>query len=183
MLEAAGVLCAIDPADIDETRVKEQMQKMGADAGETAQALADAKALAVSKRHPGAHVLGADQMLECEGVWFDKPKDRAQARAQLQRLRGRAHRLISAASIALNNKVIWRSLNDAHLVMRPFSDSFLEAHLDREGDNALSSVGAYRVEGPSVQLFSRIAGDYCTILGMPLLPLLDFLRGQGVLET
>jgi septum formation protein len=124
-------------------------------------------------------VIGADQMLDCKGVWFDKPADRRQARAQLVALRGRTHVLSSAACVYRDGQRLWHAVQQARLTMRPFSDEFLDEYLSAVGDDVTGSVGAYRLEGLGSHLFARVEGDWFTILGLPLLPLLDFLRGQG----
>ena len=180
LLGNAGVDAVRDPAAIDEEEVKASFRAEGADAATVAQALAELKAQRVSGRYPGALVIGADQMLDCNGVWFDKPVDRDHARAHLAALRGRTHELIAAVVVVRDRAVLWHHVARARLTVRPFGDAFLEDYLDRVGDDALLSVGAYQLEGLGAQLFSRIEGDYFTVLGLPLLPLLGFLRGHGV---
>lgn len=182
LLEQAGIPVRRDPAGIDEDEVKASFRGEGRDAGSCATALAEAKAARVSQRHSGAMVIGADQMLVLGPRWFDKPRDLAEARAQLQALRGQRHELVTAVAVALNGAVIWRRVNCPALTMRGFSDAFLDAYLAAIGDDALNVVGAYRLEGLGIQLFDRIDGDYFSILGLPLLPLLDFLRGHGVVQ-
>lgn len=183
MLTQAGLTFRALPAMVDEQAIKQGMRAEGADAAETAIMLAEWKALAISRRHPDALVIGADQMLECDGAWFDKPEDRDGAAAHLRALRGKTHALISAAVCAVGGARIWHQVDRAALTIRPFSDAFLDDYLDREGEAILASVGAYRLEGLGAQLFSRIEGDYFTILGLPLLSLLDFLRIRGALEA
>ncbi|HLI10182.1 MAG TPA: nucleoside triphosphate pyrophosphatase [Alphaproteobacteria bacterium] len=183
LLSHAGVPCIADPAGIDEDEIKRSLRGDGASAARAAEALAELKALKVSSRHGGALVIGADQMLECDGTWFDKPADRAQARAQLSALRGRRHRLVAAVVAMRDGIRLWHHIDHADLSMRHFSDAFLDAYLDRAGDSVCASVGAYQLEGLGAQLFSSIEGDHFTILGLPLLPLLDFLRAQKVLPT
>ena len=150
-------------------------------AGEVAEALAELKAQRVTRRHPGALVIGADQMLECEGTWFDKPADRAAARAQLEALSGRVHRLVTCAVVVLDGERLWHRTESATMTMRRLSPEFLDRYLDTAGNEVLSSVGAYQLEGLGAQLFARVEGDFFTVLGLPLLPLLDFLRVRGVL--
>ncbi|MFN3614954.1 MAG: Maf family protein [Rubrimonas sp.] len=179
MLRAAGVPIEVMPARIDEDAVKAAFEAEGAAARDLADALAAMKAERVSARAPGALVLGADQVLECDGRRHDKPADKAAARDQLIALRGRRHSLFSAAAVALNGAVIWRHVGHARLTMRQFTDAFLDGYLAQEGDLVLNSV--YRIEGPGAQLFSRIEGDLFTVLGLPLLELLDFLRARGAL--
>ena len=183
LLRQAGLAVAVDPAAVDEAAAKESLRAAGADAGAAAIALAELKAHKVSRRHAGGLVLGADQLLECDGKWFDKPVDLAAARRQLQALRGRRHRLYSAAVAVRDGVRLWHHVGEAGLTMRPFGDAFLDAYLERAGADLLGSVGAYRLEGLGVQLFAAIQGDHFTILGLPLLPLLDFLRGHRVLAA
>lgn len=182
LLADAGVTAASEAAAIDEAEVRAGLRAERASAAQAAETLAELKALRVARRHPGALVIGADQMLDCNGVWFDKPADRDQARAQLQALRGRAHELISAVCIVRDGARIWHAADRARLTMRAFSDDFLDDYLAREGDAVLACVGAYRLEGPGVQLFQRVEGDFFTVLGLPLLALLDFLRGHGMVK-
>ncbi len=181
LLENAGVAFQAMPARIDETAVIESMEADGAPAGDIAQSLADLKALRVSPAHPEALVLGADQILVCEGTVHEKPPSLEAARDKLKALRGKTHQLVTAQAIAKNGAIIWRHLDTADLTMRTFSDDWLEAYLARGGADLLTSVGAYRLEEDGIQLFSAIKGDYFTILGLSLLPLLDFIRGHGVI--
>ncbi len=183
MLRNAGVTFEIVPARVDEESVKEAMLADHASPGEAAQALADLKAHRVSPSLPGALVIGADQILECEGAWFDKPSDRAAARQQLMALSGKMHTLWTAAAIAKDGVIIWRDLAYPRLTMRDLSERFVDDYLDATGDEVLSSVGAYQVEGRGVQLFAKISGDFFAVLGLPLLALLDFLRGHGELAA
>jgi septum formation protein len=169
-----------DAAGVDEAEVKRSFQREGLDATRCAEALATAKATRVSGRHIGALVIGADQILDCAGAWFDKPVDRADARAQLIALRGKRHELATAVVVAQNGAVLWRHVERPRLAMREFSDRFLDDYLETLGDDVLTAVGAYQIESRGAQLFARIDGDYFAILGLPLLPLLDFLRGHGV---
>lgn len=180
LLAAAGIEAASEVAGVDEAEIKRSLQGDGAGPPDLATALAELKALRVSRGRPDALVIGADQVLVAGDVVFDKPADRAQARAQLAALRGREHRLLSAVAIALDNVVIWRHLEEARLSMRNFDDAFLEAYLDAVGDDAFTSVGAYRLEALGAQLFTAVRGDYFTVLGLPLLPLLAFLREHRV---
>jgi septum formation protein len=181
MLRRAGLDTATDPADIDEAAIKHRMQTSGANVEQAAQALADAKARHVSRRHEGALVIGADQMLECDGRWFDKPADLGQAAAQLRALSGRPHRLISSAVVAENGEPVWNGTQSATLHVRPLGETFIASYVAAMGNSILGSVGAYQIEGLGAQLFDAIEGDLFTILGLPLLPLLEFLRRQGVL--
>ncbi|ANC92587.1 septum formation protein Maf [Azospirillum humicireducens] len=180
MLEQAGVGAILDKPLVDEDEVKAAGRAEGVPAEAVAEALAELKAQRITRRHPGALVVGADQMLECEGRWFDKPADRAAARAQLLDLRGKTHRLVSCAVVVRDGERMWHKVDSARLTMRNFSESFLDDYLDRVGDDVLHSVGAYQLEGLGAQLFQRVEGDFFTILGLPLLPLLGFLRVHGV---
>lgn len=179
----AGIAVERDPASIDEDVVKASFRKRNGTAAEVAVALAERKAQHVSERHPGALVIGADQMLQCGGVWFDKPVDLGHARGHLTALRGKTHELLSAVCVLRDGECLWRHLESARLTMRPFSDTFLDEYLAAAGDTVCSSVGAYRLEDRGAQLFSRIEGDYFTILGLPLLPLLGFLVNHGVVTA
>ena len=181
LLQGAGVAVAVEAAAIDEAEVKASLRAAGAAAAEVAESLAELKAQRIARRHPGALVIGADQVLDCDGTLFDKPTDAADARRQLLLLRGRRHELVSAAVVVRDGVRLWHHVGRATLTMRRFSDAFLDDYLDAAGDAVLASVGAYQVEGVGAQLFARIDGDYFTILGLPLLPVLDFLREQGVL--
>jgi septum formation protein len=183
MLDSAGLRIEIDSARVDEDEVKRSLRAEDVPVERAAEALAELKALRISSRHAGMLVIGADQMLECDGAWFDKPTDRATAKSQLEKLRGRTHRLVSAAVVALDGQRLWHTTDVARLTMRDFTDAFLDDYLDAVGQAAFSSVGGYQLERRGVQLFRRIEGDFFTILGLPLLPLLDFLRARGALQS
>jgi len=184
MLEAAGVAFTAEAAGVDEESVKAAMIAEGTDGRRLADALAEMKAIKVSRRHPTALVLGCDSTVAAEdGTLIDKAETRDESRAQLQCLRGTTHRLTSAAVVALGGEPIWRHVDTAKLTMRPFSDAFLESYLDAEWPAIGGCVGGYRLEGLGAQLFSRIDGDHFTILGLPLLPLLDWLRARGELAA
>lgn len=180
MLERAGLRVTLAPAAVDEEEIKLAARAEGIGVDEVAETLAELKAQRVTRKHPGALVIGADQMLECEGRWFDKPAGRDAARQQLKDLRGKTHRLVSCAVVVRDGERLWHQVDRARLAMRPFSDAFLDSYLDRAGDGVLHSVGAYQLEGLGAQLFQRVDGDFFTILGLPLLPLLGFLRVHGV---
>lgn len=180
MLRQAGLAIQQEAAGVDEDMVKQSLRSEGSDAAHVALTLADLKAQHISRRHPGAFVIGADQMLECNGVWFDKPPDMEHARGHLEALRGKKHELITAAVVVRAGARIWQHVDRAALTMRPFSDAFIDGYLETVGDEVCGTVGAYRLEGVGAQLFSRVDGDFFTILGLPLLPLLDFLRGHGI---
>lgn len=178
LLARAGLSFVCDAADLDEAAVREASRTSGLDVGATAIALALGKAAAVAPRHPRTLVLGADQLLECDGILFGKPRNRAEARLALLALRGRSHRLISGLAVVRDGEMLWQVVDIAKLTMWAFDELFLDAYLDLVGDDALTSVGAYKVEGPGIQLFERIDGDHFTILGLPLLPFLSFLRSR-----
>lgn len=181
MLEQSGVSFVVDTAPVDEAAVKQAMRAETDNPARVAEVLAELKATRVSARHAGAIVIGADQMLECDRVWFDKPVDRAGARIQLQSLRDKTHRLVSSVVAVRDGQRLWHHTDQARLTMRRFSDAFLDRYLDQAGDAVLSSVGAYQLEGLGAQLFMTVEGDHFTILGLPLLALLDFLRENGEL--
>lgn len=176
LMRAAGLDFEQVPAHVDEDAIKVSLKAEGAAAADCALALAEFKAGTVSQRYPEALVIGADQMLECEGVWFDKPKDMAGARSHLVSLRGKTHTLSNSAAVALNGSPIWHHTSVAKLTVRPFSDSFLDEYLAAAGPAAMSSVGAYQLEGHGAQLFSKVEGDFFTILGLQMLEFLAFLR-------
>ncbi len=181
ILAAAGLAFETYPVSLDETAVKDAFHRDGRSAADCAAALAETKARRASAKLPGALVIGADQMLVCGGQWFDKPKDLPTARAQLLALRGKRHELPTAAAALRDGDVLWRALETPCLTMRDFSAAFLDGYLAALGDKALASVGAYQLEGMGALLMARVEGDHFAIQGMPLLPLLEFLRGQGVL--
>ncbi len=179
ILRQAGVSFVVDVAAVDETEIKRSLRGEGADASHAAATLAGLKALRVSGRHADSLVIGADQILECEGKWLDKPVDLAAARRDLVALRGRAHWQVTSVCVVRNQTSLWQHTDRARLFMRDFSDRFLDLYLESADDMVLDCVGAYRLEGVGAQLFSRVEGDYFSILGLPLLPLLGFLRGHG----
>jgi len=183
LLADAGVPFDILPARIDEDAVKQSLRAEGAPLWRVPEVLAEMKAVRISAAHPEALVLGADQILAFGDHVISKSADLAAARKLLGALRGREHRLIGAAVLAKAGAPLWRHVETARLWMRDFSDGFLDAYLAREGEAALAGVGCYRLEGPGAQLFSRIEGDYFSILGLPLLPLLAALRAHGVIAA
>lgn len=182
LLSGAGVPFETAGSGVDEDQIKRALLAEGAGPKEIADALAEAKAVAVSQGRPGL-VIGADQTLDLAGELYDKVATVDQARERLLRLKARAHQLHSAVVVAENGKAVWRETASATLTMRDFSDAFLEAYLADEGEAALGSVGCYRLEGPGAQLFSKIQGDYFAILGLPLMGLLELLRRRGVLTA
>jgi septum formation protein len=179
VLRNAGLDFETRPARVDEDTVKAAARAEGASPGEAALLLASLKAQRV--RDPDALVIGADQILVCAGRWFDKPASLAEARAHLLSLRDRVHTLETALVCYRYGREVWRHLAKPRLTMRAFSDAFLDAYLHLEGDAVLASVGAYRLEGLGAQLFSRIEGEHAAVLGLPLVPLLSFLRQHGAL--
>ena len=180
MLREAGLDIEIDPSSVDEDEVKSALKGEGADAAAVADTLSELKARHVARRHAGAFVIGADQVLDCGGVLFDKPTDRDHARAHLRALSGKTHELVSAVAVMRDRERLWHHIDRARLSMRPLSEAFIGDYLDRMGDDIFATVGGYRLEGLGAQLFTRVEGDFFTILGLPLLPLLDFLRQHGV---
>jgi septum formation protein len=180
MLRSAEVPVEVAAPAIDEAELKASFKQEGAPAAQVAEALAEIKAQRVASRFPGRLVLGCDQMLECEGAWFDKPETLAAAREQLIALRGRSHSLVTSAVLVRDAARIWHHTERADLRMRDFSDEFLEWYLDQGGEDILHSVGAYQLEWLGAQLFERVTGDFFTILGLPLLPVLGILREHGM---
>src|SRR5262245_4972886 len=181
MLEAAGLSFRVVPADVDEPAIRQRIAI--ADLARVAATLAEAKAMAVSEAYPDALVIGADQVLAVDDKLFNKPKDLDEARAQLKELRGEAHHLLTAAALAQAGKVLWSHTETARLIMRSFSDAFLDRYLAEMGSRVCQTVGAYEIEGCGIQLFERVEGDSFTIIGLPLLPLLAELRARGAIAT
>lgn len=182
VLKGAGVAFETVVSGVDEDAVKTDLLAQGRSPAEVADALAELKAVKISQSRPGL-VIGADQTLEFEGELYDKVETVEAARERLNLLRGKPHRLHSAVAVARDGQPIWRELATCTLTMRDVTDGFLEAYLLAEGEDALGSVGCYRLESHGAQLFSRIEGDYFAILGLPLLGLLDLLRRQGALAA
>ncbi len=184
LLRAAGITFTQLEAAINEVSVRDGLRAEGVQAEDAAVILAELKARRVADQiGPGAIVLGSDSIVDVDGEWPEKPMDRAAARAQLLRLRGRRHRLVSAAVGCRGEARVWHHVETAQVWMRPFSDAFLDEYLDEAGAEVLGSVGAYHLEGRGAQLMARIDGDFFTILGLPLLSVLQFLRDQDVLRT
>lgn len=179
LLTRAGVAFEVEVARIDEAEIREALKAGGATAEEAAEALAEAKALRVARRRPDDLVIGADQILDLDGSWLEKPGNAEGARAQLAQLSGRTHRLVSAAVVALNGARAWAHVDVAHLSMRALDPAAIEAYLAEAGPGVLGCVGSYQIEGIGVRLFERIEGDHFTIQGLPLLPLVHFLRLHG----
>jgi septum formation protein len=180
MLEAAGVGFEIVRPQVDEDAAKDALKAEGIEARGLADALAELKAVAVSRRMPGRIVIGSDSTVAlADGTMLDKPDTRERAAEQLRRMRGGTHRLVSAVVGARDGVPVWRHVDVAKLHVRDFSEAFLEAYLDAEWPAIAGCVGCFRIEGPGVQLFSRVEGSQFTILGMPLMPLLGWLRDVG----
>lgn len=180
MLANAGVSFTAHAASVDEATIKTSMQATGADIATVAEILAATKAQQVSRNHKDGLIIGADQMLVCEGEWYDKPASLQEARDHLNKLRGKTHELISSVCVVQDGVVLWHHVGRAKITMRLFSDAFIDDYIKNMGEEILATVGGYELEGLGAQLFSKVDGDYFTILGMPLLPLLDFLRGYEV---
>lgn len=183
VLERAGVSFQVHPARVDEDELKHSLKAEGLPARNIAEALAEAKAVKVSQRLPNDLVLGGDQILVCNGVMFDKPRDRDNAAGHLTALSGKWHQLETALVLAEDGKAVWRNLATAKLKMRTLSPDFIQAYLSQIGEAALSSVGAYQLEGVGAQLFEKIEGDFFTILGLPLLPVLQQLRLRAMVPS
>jgi len=179
LLANAGLAFEIEPAAIDEQEITRSLGSK-ASPQELASTLAEMKAVKVSSRHPQAFVIGADSTLACNGRLFDKPPTPEVARKQLLALRGQTHELFSSVVVARASQRLWHWSERARLTMRPFTEGFIDAYLARAGSDVLASVGAYQLEGLGAHLFTRVDGDYFTILGLPLLPLLSFLAGHGI---
>lgn len=181
VLNGAGVTFEVAVPHVDEAAIKDACRAEDIPVADTALILADAKASRIARTRPDDLVFAADQMLVCDGAWYDKPADIEAARVQLQALRGRRHELVSGMVAWRGGQRVWQDVTVSALEMRDFSDDFLDAYLTLEGSALLASVGGYRLEGPGVQLFARVGGDQSAILGLPLMPLLRFLRQHHVL--
>jgi septum formation protein len=181
ILNQSGVSHQVHPSGVDEQVIKEQYWRQGKTSPETSYALAQAKAEEVAQYHPEKFVLGIDQMVECEGKWFDKAQSIEEARDQLLFLAGRIHILPTSAVILYQGKVVWAITEIPRLTMRNFSLQFVDHYITTLDKKILSSVGCYQIEGLGVQLFEEIQGDIFTIMGLPLLPLLSFLRTRGLI--
>jgi septum formation protein len=182
LLTAAGVDFIADPAELDEETLTARLIRRGADAVKVASELAGQKALAVCRRHPGLLVLGGDSVIEFGGAFLGKCASMAEARALLHKLSAKEHLLVSAAALARDGALLWTHASPCLMSMRSLSHNFLDDYLAQEGSAILASVGCYRFEGRGAQLFDKVDGDYFSVLGLPLLPVLAELRKEGVLE-
>ncbi|CCV04277.1 conserved hypothetical protein [Mesorhizobium metallidurans STM 2683] len=182
MLVNAGLAIEVVPPEVDERALEAPLQDSGISPEDVALVLAEAKATEVSERKPGALVLGCDQTLSLGDEIFHKPADMEGARRHLLALSGKTHQLNSAAVLARDGEVLWRHVGVASLTMRKLDPAFIGRHLARVGAKALASVGAYQIEGEGIQLFEKIEGDYFTIVGLPLLPVLAKLRELGAID-
>ena len=183
ILSDAGLDFEVETRTVDEDALKGALLAENVPPRDIADALAEAKALAVSRRREADFVVGADQILVLDGRMYDKPKSRGEARERLRLLRGRTHQLLGATVVCEGGRPVWRNMARTRLTMRDFSDDFLEDYLDREGELVTRSVGAYRFEGLGAQLFTGVEGDFFAILGLDLLPLLGYLRLRGAIPS
>ncbi|WP_416878876.1 Maf family protein [Litorimonas sp.] len=182
ILSEAGLTYEVISKPVDEAAIKQAMLGEGSRLRDIADALAEAKALRVSRTEPG-FVIGADQIMVMDDTLFDKPPTIEAARQRLKEMRGKTHKLMGAVVVCENGQVVWRHLSVTKLTVRDFSDAFLDQYIELEGECLTRSVGAYRFEGPGAHLFSQVEGDFFSILGLPLLPLLDYLRMRGVVPS
>ncbi|MDD7971864.1 Maf family protein [Roseinatronobacter alkalisoli] len=182
MLRNAGLDVDVHPARVDEHAIRDALVMDGAPPRDIADTLAESKARKVAGRRPDALVLGCDQVLSLKGACLEKPETAQKARAQLLQLRGQTHQLLSAAVLYQNGEPVWRHVGVARLTMRQFSDSYLDSYIARNWPGISESVGAYKLEEEGVRLFAQVQGDYFTILGLPLLELLNYLSLRGVIE-
>ncbi len=182
LLDAAGVKFKSISADIDEGTIRREMRAAGHDSRQTSLKLAIEKATTVSKKYPGSFVIGADQILDLKGEWFSKPKDLNSAHKNLKKLRNKTHLLVNGTAIVKNGSVVWFDNSVVKVTMRDFSDNFLDDYLAEAGDDVCYSVGAYYMEDLGAQLVKSFEGDYFSVLGLPLLPLLECLRQCGELQ-
>ena len=179
LLTRAGVDVVVEPAQVDEATIRESLKAEGASVEDVADALAETKASQVGRKHPDDLVVGCDQMLDLAGDWLEKPGSLDNAKAQLDQLAGRTHRLVSSAVVVQGRQRLWGATDSAQLSMRKLTSAAIEAYLAAAGPDVLGSVGCYQIEKLGIRLFERIQGDHFTILGLPLLPLMNFLRMHG----
>ncbi|CAN7351588.1 Maf-like protein [Rhizobium sp. LjRoot30] len=183
LMQNAGLRFEAIAADIDERAIEAPLEQQGATPDQVALVLAEAKALDVSRRFPDAVILGSDQTMSLGARVYHKPKGRQEASENLLSLAGKTHQLNSAIVLARGGEILVREVAHARLTMRPFTPEFVETYLDRVGETIFKSVGGYQLEGEGIQLFSAIDGDYFTIVGLPMLPLLEHLRNLGVIDA
>jgi septum formation protein len=181
ILRAAGLTVEAIAPRVDEEAAKAALLSEGASPRDIADALAEMKALKVSDKRPGDLVMGCDQVLECDGAIFSKPDTEDQARTQLRQLRGTSHRLLSAIVAYEASEPVWRHVAEARMTMHPLSDAYIDDYVERNWESVRHSVGCYKIEEEGVRLFSAIAGDHFTILGLPLLPLLAWMGTRGMI--
>lgn len=182
LLDAAGVEFKSVSAGIDEDAVKREMREQGQDSRQTSLQLATRKAMAVSEKYPNAFVIGADQILDLNGEWFSKPADLNIAHKHLKKLRNKSHLLVNGTAVVKGGRLVWFDNSVVKVTMRDFSDNFLDDYLAEAGEDVCDSVGAYYMEDLGAQLVASYEGDYFSVLGLPLLPLLDCLRTCGELK-
>lgn len=182
ILDGAGLEYEVIVRPVDEAAIKDAMLAENSRLRDIADALAEAKAMRVSRQEPG-FVIGADQIMVMEKTLFDKPKDMGEVRTRLLSMRGKMHELVGAVVICENGAPVWRHMSRTKLWVREFSDAFLDAYIETEGEALMKSVGAYRFEGPGAQLFEKVEGGFFAILGLDLLPVLDYLRTRGVVQS
>ncbi|KQY23801.1 Maf-like protein [Rhizobium sp. Root483D2] len=183
LLDNAGIAFQAQAADIDERAIEGEIERQGSSPEEVALVLAEAKARNVGQAFPDAIIIGSDQTMSLGTRVYHKPRDMNEARDHLLSLSGKAHQLNSAIVLTQGNDILWKHVSSARLSVRVLSPDFIDAHLARVGTKALSSVGAYQLEGEGIQLFDAIDGDYFTILGLPMLPLLEKLRDLRVIDA
>lgn len=182
LLENAAVQFRCVDSHVDEDAIKQECRAAGNNLEETAMLLALAKARSVGARHPDAYVIGADQILELDGAGFDKAKTMAEARERLQQFAGRTHTLLTAVAVVRHGETVWSAAQSPELEMYQLTDPEIDSYLHQAGERVLGAVGVYQLEGAGIQLFRRVSGDYFAILGLPLVPLLAFLRGENLLS-